>query len=89
MALEQLDLLEEDGVDPQRVAIGHCDRNADWWLRLQIAHRGAFVAYDGRARSLHPSSRTGRLRKLLTALTSDLHVAGGANHRTTNNTPSG
>lgn len=47
MALEQLDLLEEEGVDPQRVAIGHCDRNADLWLHLQIAKRGAFVGYDG------------------------------------------
>ncbi|MFS8629243.1 MAG: phosphotriesterase-related protein [Limnochordales bacterium] len=47
MALEMLDILEEEGVDLTRVAVGHLDRNPDLWLHLQVAKRGAFVGYDG------------------------------------------
>ncbi|NLN29299.1 MAG: phosphotriesterase-related protein [Firmicutes bacterium] len=47
MALEQLDILEQEGVDLTRVAVGHCDRNADLWLHKEIARRGAYVGYDG------------------------------------------
>ncbi|MBO8140757.1 MAG: phosphotriesterase-related protein [Firmicutes bacterium] len=47
MALEQLDILEQEGADLSKVTIGHCDRNADLWLHRKIAARGAFVGYDG------------------------------------------
>ncbi|MCU1615776.1 MAG: phosphotriesterase-related protein [Frankiales bacterium] len=46
VGIVHLDLLESEGVDPSRVAIGHCDA----WMRLdyhrQIAERGAFVQFD-------------------------------------------
>lgn len=42
----QLDLFEEEGVDPAKVAIGHCDSwpVLDYWL--EIARRGAYVQLD-------------------------------------------
>jgi predicted metal-dependent phosphotriesterase family hydrolase len=46
VGLAQLDLLEEEGVDPRRVAIGHCDSwpVLSYWQR--IAERGGYVQLD-------------------------------------------
>ncbi|HZY44344.1 MAG TPA: phosphotriesterase-related protein [Anaerolineae bacterium] len=46
MALEQIDLLRSEGVDPSRVIIGHLDRNLDWEYHLQIARTGVYIGYD-------------------------------------------
>jgi phosphotriesterase-related protein len=49
LALEQLDLLEEEGVDPQRVIISHLgDRPGVRWL-LPVAARGAWIDIDNLA----------------------------------------
>jgi predicted metal-dependent phosphotriesterase family hydrolase len=52
-AHELLDLLEQLGVSPARVALAHVDRNPDAGLHAELASRGAFLGYDGpgRARS--------------------------------------
>jgi phosphotriesterase-related protein len=42
----QLDLLAEEGVDPGRVIIGHCDMVADPAYHLRLARRGAWVQFD-------------------------------------------
>ncbi|MEL5953568.1 hypothetical protein AADR41_01965 [Streptomyces sp. CLV115] len=42
----QLDLLESEGVDPSRVAVGHCDLVRVPGYALEIAERGAFVGID-------------------------------------------
>jgi phosphotriesterase-related protein len=42
----QLDLLAEEGVDPGRVVIGHCDMVPDHDYHLAIARRGAWVQFD-------------------------------------------
>lgn len=47
MGLEQLDILESEGVNPARVVVGHLDRNPDLQYHLKIARRGAYVGYDG------------------------------------------
>ena len=47
MGEEMLDLLEEEGVDLTKVAVGHSDRNADSYYHLQLAKRGAYVQFDG------------------------------------------
>jgi 5-phospho-D-xylono-1,4-lactonase len=47
MALEQLDLLRDEGVDPRRVGLVHLMRNPDPWLHRQIAATGAYLCYDG------------------------------------------
>jgi predicted metal-dependent phosphotriesterase family hydrolase len=48
VGLEQLALFEEEGVDPARVVIGHCDLPASLSLsyHLGILERGAFVEFD-------------------------------------------
>lgn len=47
-ALEQLDILEDAGVDPRRVAIGHLGNLADpnLYVHKAICRRGAFVGFD-------------------------------------------
>ena len=47
-ALEQLDILEDAGVDPRRVAIGHLGNLNDpnLYVHKAICRRGAFVGFD-------------------------------------------
>jgi 5-phospho-D-xylono-1,4-lactonase len=45
-ALDQLDLITAEGVDPGRVCIGHLDRNPDPWYIRQVAARGCYVGLD-------------------------------------------
>ena len=47
MGMEMLDILEEEGADLSKVAVGHSDRNADPYYHLQLAKRGAYVQFDG------------------------------------------
>lgn len=47
MALEQLDLVHQEGVDPARLTIAHMDRNPDAWLHRKVAETGAFFSFDG------------------------------------------
>lgn len=42
----QLDLLAEEGVDPRRVIIGHCDMVPIPEYHLALARRGAYVQFD-------------------------------------------
>ena len=46
MALEQIDLLTQAGVQSNRILIGHLDRNLDWNTHLQVADRGVYMGYD-------------------------------------------
>jgi predicted metal-dependent phosphotriesterase family hydrolase len=46
MALEQLDILESEGADLGRVAIGHCDVYMPPETVIEVARRGAFVVFD-------------------------------------------
>ncbi len=46
VGLEQLTLLELEGTDPSRVAIGHADTNLDLAYLLAIVERGAWVMFD-------------------------------------------
>jgi predicted metal-dependent phosphotriesterase family hydrolase len=46
LALEQLDLLEEEGVDPHHVIIGHLGDRREISMLLPIAERGAFLGID-------------------------------------------
>jgi predicted metal-dependent phosphotriesterase family hydrolase len=47
-ALEQLDILEDEGVDPTRVAIGHLGNLNDpnVYVHKTLCRRGAFVGFD-------------------------------------------
>ena len=46
VGLDQLDILQEEGVDPRRVVIGHCQSHPYHEYHAEIARRGAFVAFD-------------------------------------------
>jgi predicted metal-dependent phosphotriesterase family hydrolase len=50
-AFEVLDLLAADGVDADAVALAHVDRNLDPGLHAELAERGAYLGYDGFART--------------------------------------
>lgn len=52
-AHQQLDLLEEYGVDASRVALSHLDRNPDHVLMQELASRGAYLIFDGVGRDDH------------------------------------
>lgn len=41
-----LRIFEEEGVDPNRVIIGHCDENADARQLAALMRRGAYVEFD-------------------------------------------
>jgi phosphotriesterase-related protein len=47
-AIEQLDILEDAGVDPRRVAIGHLGNlnDPDLYVHKTLCRRGAFVGFD-------------------------------------------
>ena len=42
----QFDLLAEEGVDPARVVIGHCDMVPDHDYHLSLVERGAWIQFD-------------------------------------------
>ena len=46
VGLDELDLLEEEGVDLKRVIVGHCQSFPDHSYHAEIARRGAFLAFD-------------------------------------------
>ena len=57
--LAQLDVMEEEGLDPARIVIGHCDSwpRIDYWR--EIARRGATVEADFLGMSFTPLERAG------------------------------
>ncbi|MEV7632449.1 aryldialkylphosphatase [Microbacterium sp. NPDC089318] len=50
-AHEVLDLLAAEGVASDRVVLAHADRDPDAGLHASLAERGAYLGYDGFARS--------------------------------------
>ena len=48
---EIVDMLEADGVAPERVILAHLDRNPDPELHAEIAARGAYLEYDTMGRT--------------------------------------
>jgi 5-phospho-D-xylono-1,4-lactonase len=47
MALEQVEVLREEGVDLSRVGFAHLLRNPDPWYLQEVARSGAFLCMDG------------------------------------------
>jgi phosphotriesterase-related protein len=45
-AIDLLKILVEEGVDPSRVVVVHCDAEEDWKYHLEILEQGAWVEYD-------------------------------------------
>lgn len=64
MALEQISILEEEGVDIANVSFGHMDRNLDPFYHSQIAKTGAFLSFDGISKVKY-ASESERIRCIL------------------------
>lgn len=47
MALEQIEILESEGIDLSKASFGHMDRNIDMYYYEKIAEKGAFLSFDG------------------------------------------
>jgi phosphotriesterase-related protein len=62
--LEQLALLEEEGVDPSRVAVGHCDSLFDDAYHDEVVRRGAFASFD-LIRGLDPRTTARQLESVV------------------------
>lgn len=57
MALELIEILTSEGVDPRNVVIGHIDRNPDLLYHMEVAKTGAVLEYDGPSRTkYHPDN---------------------------------
>lgn len=76
VGLAQLRILEEEGVDPGRVVIGHADSYPSLAYHLALIGRGANVEFDFLGMSFTPMERTGEPR--LIALLVELVARGHA-----------
>jgi phosphotriesterase-related protein len=95
VGLDQLDLLEEEGVDPARVIVGHAGHMSDPDYHEALARRGAWVQFD-RIRGMYEWEvrryieliqeflNRGFLHQLLLShdvcMTSHLHAYGGTGY---------
>ncbi len=69
MGYEQARLLLDAGARPERIMIGHLDRNADFLMHKKVLDLGVYVQYDCVARvKYHPVSDTMDLIKRLSDL---------------------
>jgi phosphotriesterase-related protein len=62
VGLAQLRILEDEGVDPGRVVIGHADSNPSLEYHLEIIRRGANLEFDFLGMSFTPMERKGEPR---------------------------
>ncbi len=69
MALEQAQMLMRCGVPPERIILGHAQRNPDLWLHKQIAALGCSFMYDGgyRVKYYPDSTRVELIRGMIKA----------------------
>ncbi len=76
VGLQQLRILEEEGLDPGRVVIGHADSHPELAHHLEICRRGASVEFDFLGMTFTPTERHGEPRIIRLLL--DLVEAGYA-----------
>lgn len=64
--LEQIAIVESEGMDLTRFGLAHVDRNPDYWLHKKILEKGCYIIYDGPGKSkYYPDSiRVDLLRRL-------------------------
>lgn len=77
--LEQLDLLEEEGVPARRVIVGHVDRRLDPDYHRALAERGAFLSFDqiGKEKYDPDAVRIACIRRLVAEGHEDRILLGG------------
>ena len=66
-ALEQLEIVLNEGLPANQFGIAHIDRNPDYWLHKKILETGAYLIYDGPGKvKYYPDSvRVDLLRRLV------------------------
>lgn len=69
MGLEQIDLLGEAGVAPERICLSHVDLTQDVDYLKRICEKGAYISFDHVGRDLegHDAQRIGMLAELVRA----------------------
>ena len=69
MAMEQVERLAKYGADPERLLIGHTQRNPDPWYHKRVLATGASMLYDGpyRIKYLPDISRVNLIRDMIDA----------------------
>lgn len=67
--LEQIEIVESEGLDLTRFGLAHLDRNPDFWYHKKIAEKGCYIIYDGpgKAKYYPDSIRVELLKKLVDA----------------------
>lgn len=62
MGFEQVQIFKDQGVAPEKICIGHLDRNADLTYHRNVLREGVYIQYDCVARvKYHPLGDTMRL----------------------------
>jgi len=69
MGIEQVELLRSESVSPDRILVGHTDRNLDWDLHLKLANTGVTLGYDQIAKEKYfsDSQRVVFIKRLIEA----------------------
>ncbi|MCD4672501.1 MAG: hypothetical protein K8R77_07555, partial [Anaerolineaceae bacterium] len=69
MALEQIAILKDGGVDPQHILIGHSDLNMDWEYFLAVAETGVMIGFDqiGKEKYASDAVRIDFIKRLIAA----------------------
>jgi phosphotriesterase-related protein len=67
MGIEQANMFIEGGVAPERILIGHCDRNLNWDYHLALANKGVWLGYDqiGKDKYYPDSERVAFIKRLV------------------------
>ena len=47
MGLEQIAIMEEEGMDLNHFCIAHVSRNPDYWYHKKMLEKGVYLIYDG------------------------------------------
>ncbi len=67
MGLEQIEILEDEGMDLNHFCLAHVDRNPDYWYHKKMLEKGVYLIFDGAGKAkYHPDSvRVELLKKLV------------------------
>ena len=66
MGLEQIEILESEGLDLSHLVLAHVDRNPDYWYHKKMLEKGVYLIYDGpgKAKYYPDSVRVDLLKRL-------------------------
>ena len=67
MGLEQIAIMEEEGMDMEHFCIAHVSRNPDYWYHKKMLEHGVYLIYDGPGKAKYYTDETliNVLRKLV------------------------